>query len=90
MPSNSVIAKHVANDTDMQIIGLEDITMHYAKTLKEWRSRFFENINAVMSQGFDNQFVRMWEFYMCYCEGGFEEKSIGCVQAEFTKPTYAK
>ncbi|MGI1678486.1 MAG: cyclopropane-fatty-acyl-phospholipid synthase family protein [Cellvibrionaceae bacterium] len=87
LPSNSVIAKHIADDTNMQIVGLEDITMHYAKTLKEWRKRFFENINAVMSQGFDNRFVRMWEFYMCYCEAGFQERVIGTSQFVFAKPS---
>lgn len=86
LPSNSVIAKHVAEDTNMQIVDLYDITLHYAKTLNAWRQRFFEKINAVVSQGFDQQFIRMWEFYLCYCEGGFQERVIGTSQFVFAKP----
>ncbi|MGH1469730.1 MAG: class I SAM-dependent methyltransferase [Cellvibrionaceae bacterium] len=86
LPSNSIIAKHIAEDTNMQIVGLEDITLHYAKTLKEWRKRFFQHIDSVVSQGFDNRFIRMWEFYLCYCEGGFQERVIGTSQFVFAKP----
>lgn len=86
LPSIEVITKHVRKDTDMQMIGLEDITFHYAKTLKLWRERFFANIDQVRGQGFDDLFIKMWEFYLCYCEGGFEERVISTSQILLAKP----
>lgn len=86
LPSIEVIAKHISRDTDMQIINTQDITLHYADTLKDWRERFFQQLNAVKSQGFDDRFIRMWDFYLCYCEGGFRERVIGTSQFLFAKP----
>ncbi len=64
---------------------LLDIGLSYATTLKDWRQRFFANIEQVKSQNFDDRFIRMWEFYLCYCEGGFSERSISDVQIHFRK-----
>lgn len=86
LPSHSVIASHVANDTDMQIVGVEDITLHYARTLAAWRDRFLHRIDDVKALGFDDVFVRMWEFYLAYCEGGFMERVIGTSQILMAKP----
>ena len=86
LPSNQVVADHIAVDTDMQIVGLEDITFHYALTLSAWREAFFARIDEVRRQGFDSRFIRMWDFYLCYCEGGFLERVIGTAQFVFAKP----
>ena len=86
LPSVSVIARHVAEDTDMQIVGLEDITRDYALTLRDWRHRFLAREADVRALGFDEEFVRMWEFYLAYCEGGFEERVIGTSQVLMAKP----
>lgn len=86
LPSNAIIAKHINEDTDMQIIGLEDITQDYARTLADWRTAFFNNIAKVKSQGFDEVFIRMWDFYLCYCEGGFKERVISTAQFLCLKP----
>ncbi len=86
LPSNEVIAKNVSKHTDLQIVGLEDITSHYARTLREWRERFHAKMDEVKDQGFKNTFVRMWEFYLCYCEGGFTERVISTAQVVFAKP----
>lgn len=61
---------------------------HYTETLRRWRARFLENIEAIKALGYDDRFLRMWEYYLCYCEAGFEERHIGCVQAMFHKPGY--
>ena len=88
LPSIEVISKHLRQDTDMQIIHLRDITQDYADTLASWRKRFMEKLPEVRAQGFDTTFERMWDFYLCYCEGGFRERVIGTVQLTFAKPGY--
>ena len=88
LPSVEVISRHIARDTDMQVINLRDITADYARTLAEWRQRFMAAREAVREQGFDDMFERMWEFYLCYCEGGFRERIISTVQMTFAKPGY--
>jgi cyclopropane-fatty-acyl-phospholipid synthase len=69
-------------------VHLEEISRHYAETLRRWRHAFVDHINEVKALGFDEAFIRMWEFYLCYCEGAFEEQYIGDVQMIFAKPLY--
>ncbi|MCH1570296.1 MAG: class I SAM-dependent methyltransferase, partial [Longimicrobiales bacterium] len=59
---------------------------HYAETLRRWRAGFFDGWDRIESQGFDEQFKRIWEFYFCYCEGGFDEAVLGSIQFLFAKP----
>ena len=70
----------------MRLLGLEDVGLHYSKTLRCWRDRFFEKIEVVRSQGFPESFIRMWEYYLCYCEAAFLERAISDVQIVFAKP----
>ena len=88
LPSLEIIARHLARDTDMQMVHLRDITADYASTLAHWRQRFMERLDEVRALGFDRRFIRMWEFYLCYCEGGFRERIIGTTQMAFAKPGY--
>jgi cyclopropane-fatty-acyl-phospholipid synthase len=88
LPSLAVIAEHLATDTDMQMVHLRDITPDYALTLAHWRRRFMDRLDEVRAMGFDDRFIRMWEFYLSYCEGGFRERIIGTVQLAFAKPGY--
>jgi cyclopropane-fatty-acyl-phospholipid synthase len=86
LPSLAVVSQHVAEHSDMQIIGLEDITRHYAQTLAHWRERFWENEHQLTQQGYDEVFKRLWNYYFCYCEGGFRERVISTVQLLLAKP----
>jgi cyclopropane-fatty-acyl-phospholipid synthase len=81
-----VMIDAVARYTDMKLFHLEDIGPHYARTLKMWRERFRARIAEVRSQGYPESFLRLWEYYLCYCEGGFEERQLGDVQMLLTKP----
>ena len=88
LPSLEVISGHLAQDTDMQMVHLRDITADYALTLAHWREHFMAALPQVRELGFDEIFERMWEFYLAYCEGGFRERIIGTVQLTFAKPGY--
>jgi cyclopropane-fatty-acyl-phospholipid synthase len=86
IPSVTAIAGSVTRASDLRIAHLEDLTPHYARTLRSWRENFFANIERVRALGFPDAFIRMWEFYLCYCEGGFAERYLGDVQLLLTKP----
>jgi cyclopropane-fatty-acyl-phospholipid synthase len=88
LPSVNIIGHHVASNTDMMIISLSDIGRDYAITLERWREQFLEKLETVRSQGFDERFIRMWEYYLCYCEGGFRERVISTAQIVMAKPDY--
>jgi cyclopropane-fatty-acyl-phospholipid synthase len=86
IPSVKVISESVARSTDLKLFHMEDIGPHYARTLREWRERFMLRQSEVRSLGYPESFLRMWEYYLCYCEGGFEERQLGDVQLLLTKP----
>ena len=86
IPSVTVMADTIARVTDMRVFHLEDIGPHYAITLKRWRENLLANLREVRALGYDEAFIRMWEFYLCYCEGGFDERVIGDVQMLMVKP----
>jgi cyclopropane-fatty-acyl-phospholipid synthase len=86
IPSIRAITSSVARVTDMKLFNLEDIGPHYAPTLRLWRERFFANLKRVKELGYPDSFVRLWDFYLCYCEGGFAERQLGDVQMLLTKP----
>ncbi len=86
IPSVKSIADAVERSTDLKIFHMEDIGPHYAKTLKIWRERFLARQSEVRALGYPEAFVRMWEYYLCYCEGGFEERQLGDIQMLLTKP----
>lgn len=86
IPSVTAIADSVTRVTDLKIFNLEDIGPHYARTLRLWRERFFANLAQVRKLGYPDSFSRLWEFYLCYCEGGYAERQLGNVQVLLTKP----
>jgi cyclopropane-fatty-acyl-phospholipid synthase len=88
LPSLDVIGSALTRKTDMQMVGLRDIALDYAETLKHWHKAFLAELDAVKSMGFDEKFIRMWRFYLSYCEGGFRERIIGTYQITMAKPYY--
>jgi cyclopropane-fatty-acyl-phospholipid synthase len=72
IPSVTAMPNSITNHSDMRLFHLEDIGLHYAATLRLWRENFFNNIAAVRALGYSEEFIKMWDFYLCYCEGGFE------------------
>ena len=86
IPCVSAIVASAARSTDLRLINLEDQGESYALTLNHWRKSFLAALDQVRAQGYNEEFIRMWEFYLCYCEGGFKEKSISNVQLLLAKP----
>ncbi len=86
LPTVSVIADSVRRVSDMKIFHMEDIGPHYATTLRTWRENFFARLPDVRRLGYPDTFVRMWDFYLSYCEGGCRERQMGDLQVLLTKP----
>lgn len=86
IPSLTRILQASTRSSDLKLTHLEDLTPHYATTLRLWRERFHENLAAVRALGQSEAFTRLWNYYLCYCEGGFAERAIGSVQLLFAKP----
>jgi cyclopropane-fatty-acyl-phospholipid synthase len=85
IPSIAAMQSAIAR-TDLKLCNLEDFGPSYALTLRHWRQRFFANLEAVRALGYPERFVRLWEFYFCYCEGGFIERSIGVSHLLLARP----
>jgi cyclopropane-fatty-acyl-phospholipid synthase len=88
LPSLAVISQKLMRRTDMQIVGLEDITPHYVTTLRHWRRRFNAHAEELDGLGYDERFRRIWNLYLDYCEAGFAERRISDVQLLLAKPDY--
>ena len=86
IPSISAMLDAATRNSDLKLFHLEDIGPSYAQTLAAWRERFHRHLPEVRSQGYDERFVRMWDFYLAYCESGFRERSTGDVQMLLTRP----
>ena len=71
---------------DLNLLDYEDMTPHYARTLKVWREAFMAALPGVKDQGYDDAFVRKWLYYLCYCEAGFGTRHISVAQAIYTRP----
>ena len=86
LPSVQKMLAIVGSDTDMNLMHMEDFGLHYAKTLRLWHENFRRAHGRLTELGYDEYFLRLWEFYLCYCEGGFLERSIGTAQLLLAKP----
>ena len=86
LPSFCSMANSLRRVTDFRVLHAEDFGCHYAETLLRWRAQFRENIDLVHQLGFDERFIRMWNYYLCYCEAGFLDNHIGVCQLVLAKP----
>ena len=90
IPSINALLAAKTRASDLALIQLEDFGGSYALTLEAWRERFMAKLPQVRAQGFDERFIRMWEFYLAYCEGGFREHSIGVAHLLMAKPGHRR
>ena len=87
IPCISVMTQ-AASEQKLRLKHLEDIGQSYAQTLHLWRKNFLAAREQVLALGFDENFIRMWDFYLCYCEGGFKEGVISDVHMLFEVSAY--
>ncbi len=86
VPSVTKMVNLLTEKTDMVVRSLEDFGPHYARTLRDWRWRFAKAFPSLREHGYDERFRRLWEYYLCYCEGGFQERSISVVHLVASRP----
>lgn len=87
LPSIGAIARSVSRATKLQLVDVEDISSHYAETLRRWRERFEARLDDVQRLGLDDRFCRLWRFYLAYCEAGFRERH--CTANQFVLAGHA-
>ncbi len=85
VPSLAAIAAALARSTTLFVDRLEEIGPHYGETLRRWRTRFLARRAEAAALGFDERFLRMWEYYLAYCEGGFVERYVNDIQFVLTR-----
>lgn len=88
LPSLLAIERSLARRSDLRTVMLDDITPHYARTLRLWRERFQAAWPELRSHGYDERFRRLWDLYLAYCEAGFRERRIMDVQLLLAKPAW--
>lgn len=81
LPSVSAMQQSVAKTSQLRMLAVDDFADGYARTLREWRLRFHERLDDVTALGYPERFVRMWDYYLAYCEAAFEERAVGVVHA---------
>lgn len=86
IPSIHALLAAKTRASDLGLVALRDFGESYARTLEAWRERFLARLADVRAQGFDERFIRMWTFYLAYCEGGFRERSIGVAHLLLARP----
>lgn len=86
LPSHHAILDGLTRKTTLNVLSLDEIGLHYARTLREWRHRFEASLESIRRMGYDERFIRMWRYYLCYCEGGFMERTIGTCHLLLAKP----
>lgn len=86
LPSVAAMLESAGRATDLRFVHAEDFAPHYAETLRQWRNAFEARLSAVRDLGYPESFIRLWRYYLCYCEAAFEERVVGVVQVQFDKP----
>ncbi len=86
LPSLSAILESIGRTGNLRLSHIEDFSPHYAETLRRWREAFRERLDEVRALGHSDEFIRLWTYYLCYCEAVFEEREVGVVQIHFDGP----
>jgi len=90
VPSITAIQNAITEGSDLRISQLEDFGLHYARTLNIWRTTFHSRLEEVKSLGYTEDFIRLWDYYLSYCEAGFRERYTGVTQIVLDKPAFER
>lgn len=88
LPSVAALQQALPETTRLRLTSFEEFGQSYALTLRRWRQAFLENLPRVQTLGFDERFLRMWDYYLCYCEAAFLEQATSVAQFVWTKSRY--
>jgi cyclopropane-fatty-acyl-phospholipid synthase len=80
------VSAAIAGSTDLRIDDVESLGAHYVTTLRIWRERFLERRDEARALGHDEKFLRLWDYYLAYCEAGFAEGYVDDVQIRLARP----
>ena len=86
LPSIGSLVEASGRGSDLRMVHVEDFAEHYARTLADWRERFLSQLPEVRQLGYPDRFLRLWNYYLCYCEAGFAERYLSVVHLQFDKP----
>jgi cyclopropane-fatty-acyl-phospholipid synthase len=86
LPSIAAINNAINRTGDLTMVDLKDIGLDYAKTLKLWHEAFNNGLQKITSLGFDERFIRKWNYYLCYCEAAFEMRNINVMHLVYSRP----
>jgi len=89
LPSMAIIQKNINQTGDLNLYHFEDITSHYVRTLDIWHDNFNKKLEQIKSLDFDQQFIRKWNYYLCYCEAAFSTRNISVAQLIFSRSNNA-
>ncbi len=86
LPSVAALNSSINRTGEMTLMNLKEMGLHYAQTLRLWRKRFNENLDEIRALGFDEKFIRKWNYYFSYCEAAFDMRNISVMQMVYTRP----
>jgi cyclopropane-fatty-acyl-phospholipid synthase len=86
LPSIESLNASISRVSDLTLIELDDYGLHYGETLRRWRANLDARTDDLAAMGLDERFVRLWRFYLCYCEAGFDERDISVIQCLLARP----
>ncbi len=86
LPSVAALLNSMAKTSRLRLVHLEEFSAHYAETLARWRKRFLDHLDDVRQLGFDERFIRIWEYYFCYCQAAFLERHVNVSQLWMAGP----
>ncbi|MBI2270413.1 MAG: class I SAM-dependent methyltransferase [Bacteroidetes bacterium] len=90
LPSVAAINKAINNTGDLSLVDLKEFGLHYAKTLSAWSGQFNQNLSEIKALGFNDAFIRKWNYYFGYCEAAFAMRNINVMQLVYARPNNLK
>jgi len=85
IPSVTALSEAARDASRLRLVALDDFGPDYARTLRLWRDALRANSPEALALGFDDRFLRLWDYYFAYCEGGFAERHISVAHLVYSR-----